>query len=540
MSRGGFAQLGAAGLGGALLALGLPPLGLWAFAWFGLVPLISAANEAPAARRAALCGFAAGLAYHVVALHWIYETCRFAQMPVAVSALAVAGLAALLGASWAMVAALVHRLSGAVPRPARPWLWALCWTAVASASSRWTPRFGVDLLGYTQWSNLSLIQAGSWGGPHLLDFVILFFNAALAEIRLAAKNDRELFWGVNRLVRGGARGEKSSTVGANSEMGPAVAGLAVALALTAGVWTHGARVLAGRSERRGPAGRVEILQPCVDQYHKWDAGWIAEIMAGYDELLSRPRAASPLLVVWPETAIPRWARRTEAAPEIARWAIKLRAPHLVGIIASADGEGGPSNAAQLIAPDGRVDGRYAKRQLVPFGEFVPLRRFVPRFVVDRWLQILDNLGDLEAGPARQPLPRTAWGPTALTICYEVIFPRWPRLDAARGARLLINITNDAWYRDTWGPRQHYRVNRFRAIENRLSVVRAGNNGVSAVIDPWGVTTAELALNERGRLDAEVPLEDAFPARSFYARHGDWFGAACLAVVLIALLRRRFV
>ena len=169
---------------------------------------------------------------------------------------------------------------------------------------------------------------------------------------------------------------------------------------------------------------------------------------------------------------------------------------------------------------------------MPFGEFVPLRSWVPRYVIDRWLMILDNLGDMEAGAARQPLLLTAWGPTAVTICYEAIFPRWPRLDAARGARLMINITNDAWYLDTWGPRQHYSVNRFRAIENRFTVIRSGNNGVSAVINPWGVTTAELALNERGRLDAEVPLEDAFPSRSFYTRHGDWLGAACLTLILV--------
>lgn len=511
MPRGGLAQLGAAALGGALAALGLPSLGLWAFAWFGLVPLILAANAAPTARRAALYGFVSGFAYHAVAVHWIYATCRFAQVPAVVSALAVIALSAVLGAGWAAAAALASWSSAAFGRAARPWLWALCWTAVASAASRWTARFGVDLLGYTQWSNLSLIQAGSWGGPHLLDFTLMLFNAALAEVWL---------------------GGKRSTVGANSA--------AAALVLAAGVWAHGAYVLAGRPATRGPAGRVEILQPRVDQYHKWDENWIKEILAGYDELLSRPRPSPPLLVVWPETSIPRWTSRDEPVPEAARWAVKLGAPQVVGIIATADPDGGPANAVQLIAPDGKVDGYYAKRQLVPFGEFVPLRRFVPRFVIDRWLMILDNLGDLEAGAARQPLLQTAWGPTAVTICYEAIFPRWPRFDAARGARLMINVTNDAWYLDTWGPRQHYRVNRFRAIENRLTVIRSGNNGVSAVIDPWGVTTAELSLNERGRLDAEVPLQDAFPARSFYTRHGDWLGAACLILVLIAALRRTFI
>ncbi len=506
MPRGQLAQLTLAALGGAFAALGLPSLGLWVFAWFGLVPLIISANAAPTARRAALFGFAAGFAYHAVALHWIYATCRFAQVPVAASALAVIALSAVLGASWAASAALARRLSEGLPRAARPWLWALCWTTFASAASRFTPRFGVDLLAYTQWPNLGLLQAGSWGGPHLLDFVLMLFNAALAETWLNVRQRKALVW---------------------------------ASALAAGIWAHGAAVLAARPEPRGPSARVEILQPRVDQYHKWDEAWIAEILAGYDELLARPRPAPPALVVWPETAIPRWTSRAVPIPEAARWAARLGAQQLVGIIAAPEKGAGAANAVQLIGPEGKIAGSYAKRQLVPFGEFVPLRRFVPRFVVDRWLMILDNLGDLEAGSARQPLLETAWGPTAVTICYEAIFPRWPRLDAARGARLLINITNDAWYLDTWGPRQHYRVNRFRAIENRLSVIRAGNNGVSAVIDPWGVTTAELGLNERGRLDAEVPLEDAFPARSFYSRHGDWLGAACLVFVLLAALRNCF-
>jgi apolipoprotein N-acyltransferase len=510
MPRGGLAQLGAAALGGALAAFGLPSLGLWAFAWFGLVPLVLAANAASTVRRAALCGFIAGFGYHVVAVHWIYPTCRFAQVPAVVSALAVIALAAVLAVNWAAAAALAHWLARGAPRAARPWLWALCWTAVASVASRWTVRFGVDLLGYTQWSNLALIQAGSWGGPHLLDFTVMLFNAALAEAWLDAR-------------------DKKVDIG--------VPALAAAAALAAGIWAHGAYVLAARPDDRGPSARVEILQPRVDQYHKWDEAWIAEILAGYDELLALPRPAPPALVVWPETSIPRWTPRAEPVPEAARWAVKLGAPHLVGIVASPDRDGGPANAVQLIAPDGRLDGRYSKRQLVPFGEFVPLRRFVPRFVIDRWLMILDNLGDLEAGAARQPLLLTAWGPTAVTICYEAIFPRWPRLDAARGARLMINITNDSWYLDTWGPRQHYRVNRFRAIENRFTVIRSGNNGVSAVIDPWGVTTAELGLNERGRLDADVPLQDAFPARSFYTRHGDWLGALCLILVLLAIVVR---
>lgn len=491
----------------ALIALGQPTLSLWAFGWFGLVPLVVLANASDW-KRAAKLGFWAGFGFHVVVTNWVFPTCRFAQVPLAACFLAWFALSAFLALSWAAAAALAVRASSAFPRALRPWLWAVAWTATASFCSRWTPRFGADPLGYSQWTNLSLIQANSWGGPHLLDFLIMLVNACLAEAWIDSREART----------------------------DSVPNVAAAFALVAIVWIHGAAVLASRPEPRGPSARVEILQPCVDQYHKWSQAWIDEIMAGYDELLSRPRAGAPALVVWPETAVPRWSRRAEAVPEAAAWAKKLGSPQLVGVVASKEDGSGPANAAQLIAPDGKVDGVYAKRELVPFGEYVPFRSLIPRFVIDRWLMVLDNLGDLEAGAKRQPLLSTAWGPASVTICYEAIFPRWANLDASRGARLSVNVTNDAWYLDTWAPRQHYRVNRFRAIENRFTVIRSGNTGISAVIDPWGVTTAELDLNVRGRLDAEVPLEDPFPARSFYARHGDLIGSFCLILLGLALLR----
>ncbi len=97
---------------------------------------------------------------------------------------------------------------------------------------------------------------------------------------------------------------------------------------------------------------------------------------------------------------------------------------------------------------------------------------IPRFVIDHWLQVLDNFGDMTPGPAKPPLFMTPFGPTAITICYEAMFPRWARLDASRGARLLINVTNDGWYKNTWGPSQHFGANVFRAVENRITVESA--------------------------------------------------------------------
>jgi len=509
MPRGRLAGLIAAALGAALAALCYPRGGFWPLGWIAFVPLFTVLNFAASRREAAAAGFFAGWAFQAASFFWIYATCRFAQIPVPVSFLAWAALSALLALNWAAAALIGRWLADACPRALRPFLWAAACTAVAAATERWTPRIPADMIGYTQWPNLALIQCASWGGPHLLGFAVLLFNASLAEAGLDAPT---------------------------GETGPSAAPLALSVLLVAGLWAHGEAVLLGRPADPGPTARVEILQPNIDQYRKWDRAYVDEILAGFDELLARPHAVPPRLVVWPETSIPRFVPRAEAAPEAARWAEAEGAEHLVGIIAKE----GPANGVQLIGADGAVKGFYAKRELVPFGEYVPFRGLIPRFVIERWLSILDNFGDMSAGPKDPPLLDTAFGATAVTICYEATFPRWSLRDARRGARLLINVTNDGWYKDTWAPPEHLTMNVFRAIENRLPEIRAGNTGISAVIDPWGVITASLPLGVRGRLDADVPLTDPFPARSFYTRHGDWAGTLCLLLIALASVRRAFI
>jgi apolipoprotein N-acyltransferase len=511
----GWRRLIAAAAGAALLALALPRLSYWPLGWFALAPFFFAANAAKTRREAALAGLLAGTAYHAVVLHWIDATCRFAHVPEPVGLIAVGALSAFLALNWALVGAAGRWLGDVSPRFLRPWLWALLWVAAESASARWTPRIGVDVLTYTQGPNRALLQSLSWGGPHLVSFLVALVNASLAEAWLDAR-------------------------GRSSGDSPAVAPLAISLALTVGVWASGVVVLLNRPAPAGPTARVEVLQPDVDQYHKWNAAHVQDILAGFEELQARPRPTAPALVVWPETALPRFISRGDAPPEAAKWAKLLGATHLVGIVARPERGVAAVNGVQLVRPDGLAGGFYAKRELVPFGEYVPLRSWIPRFVLDHWLEVLDQFGDMEPGAKSQDLLVTPFGPTAVTICYEAMFPRWAHRDAARGAHLLVNVTNDGWYKDTWGPYQHYAINSLRAIENRIWVVRSGNTGISAVIDPYGFAVAELPLNTHGRLDAEIPLTDAFPQRSFFTRHGDWLGALCIGLSLLLLLRRSII
>ena len=507
MPRGRRTRLIGAAVGGALLALALPRGNIWLFGWIGLAPLFIAVNAARSWRDAALAGVLAGAAYHAIVLHWIDATCRFAGIPEPVGLMALIALASLLALNWAAVSATVCCLAPVTPRVARPLAWALVWVAVESACAHWTPRLGVDVMTYTQGRNRALLQAGSWGGPHLVSFLVVLVNASLAEAWVLP-GTRSPLW--------------------------------ASLALTAGVWGHGIFVLRNRPVATGPTARVEILQPNIDQYRKWDSSRAREILDDFEGLQRKPRPTSPALVVWPETSIPRWVDRGQAAPEAAKWAEALKATHLVGILASPESGLAGVNGVQLVRPDAVAGGFYAKRELVPFGEYVPFRAWIPHFFLEHGLQILDQFGDMEPGQKFQPLLTTAFGPTAVIICYEAMFPRWARLDAGRGARVLVNVTNDGWYKDTWGPYQHYAVNSLRAIENRIWTIRSGNTGISAVIDPWGFAVAELPLGARGRLDANVPLNDPFPNRSFFTRHGDWFGVLCLLLSASLLLKRAFL
>lgn len=478
-------RLGAALVSGLLLALCLPRPGITVLAWFGFIPLFLALRGRTI-RSAFFLGWTAGFGYHALVLYWIYNTCRFALIPVPIAVLAWALLAGFLGLSWGAATAFGQAAERRLPEAARPLAWALCWAAIAVVLERWTPRIAVDLLEYTQYRHLALIQLASVFGPHGLGALIVWVNVSL---------------------------QRRSAVNA-----------ALAIGLTALGWGWGEWTLLKREPVASEP--VWILQPNVDQYQKWDERFEDRILENFRGLLAQPAAKKPALVVWPESSLPRWLPENGEIPVASDSARELKTHELVGAI--TEGRSGKRNAAVLIGPDGRALRSYAKRELVPFGEYVPFG-WVKRFV-----GLLNEMTDLDAGPASQEAFATPLGRAAPSICYEAMFPRLARADARAGASLIVNVTNDGWYRDTWGPYQHFYANVFRAVENRMAVVRAGNTGISAVIDAWGVVTARQELNTRGRLDADAPAADPFPARSPSARTGDLFGTLCLAAGVLLL------
>jgi len=195
------------------------------------------------------------------------------------------------------------------------------------------------------------------------------------------------------------------------------------------------------------------------------------------------------------------------------------------LVGSPSFERGPSridyyNSAYLIDPQGNVLGKYDKAHLVPFGEYVPLKRWLPFLG-----KLVEQVGDFSRGDIGETIGWT-YGKLGVLICYEGIFPDISQTMVRNGANLLVNITNDAWYGRSSAPYQHFSMTVFRAIENRRALIRSANTGISGFVDPVGRILGKTTLFSDAAEVRRVPLMSTV---SLYSRFGDVFAAACLAV-----------
>ena len=185
------------------------------------------------------------------------------------------------------------------------------------------------------------------------------------------------------------------------------------------------------------------------------------------------------------------------------------------------------NAAFLVS-GGNTVGHYDKIRLVPFGEYVPLRKMI--FFAHK---LVHEVGNFEFGTKEVPLVGLLrYGPA---ICYEIVYPQIPRTQVIHGADVLVTITNDAWYDGTSAPRQHLNQARLRAIETDRYLLRAGTTGISAFVDPTGGILDELPMNRQGIIYAKFQPRHS---TTLYVRFGDWFAWVACFVVIVGILRPR--
>jgi apolipoprotein N-acyltransferase len=381
------------------------------------------------------------------------------------------------------------------------------WTAQELLRTHLFTGFPWELLGYSQFERIPLIQIADIAGVYGVSFLAALVNAALYALWQAADRSRP-----------DARGRRRR----------AGAACAFAAVFLAGAWFYGTlRIDAVDSAvSGGKPVRVALIQGNIAQEMKWDRAFQVQTTAKYARLSESAGKYDPHLVVWPETATPFYFPFHGPLSRIVFDAVKRTgADFLIGSPSFLEKSGKMVyfNSAYLIDAGGTVKGRYDKVHLVPFGEYVPFKRYLPFLG-----KMVEHVGDFQAGPEGQTL---AWRGSRLgvLICYESIFPALSRAQTAAGADILVNITNDAWYGRSSAPFQHFSMAVFRAVENRRPLVRAANTGISGFIDAVGrvaeasplFTDAVMAHTVRfSRIDAP------------YTRLGDTFAGVCLATAVL--------
>jgi apolipoprotein N-acyltransferase len=360
------------------------------------------------------------------------------------------------------------------------------------------------LIGYSQVPFPAVAQAASIAGVLGVSALVVLVNAAVAYATVAA--------------RGAGRR-------------PVLATAAVVLATVAfGAW----RLQDGSLLRAGDPLRVAALQGNVRQDEKWNPLRSDAILETYLGQTRNAVAAGAGLVLWPESATP-FALDRDPRGEAVRAVARETGAHLLVGTTEVVRDGGTRyyNAAYLIEPEeGSTSGVYRKQHLVPFGEYVPLRQAL--FFVS---PLVESVADFSAGTEPRTLP-VGGSAVGTAICYEIIYPGLVRGFVTRGSRLLVTITNDAWYGPTAAPYQHFQQASMRAIELGRYLVRAANTGISGFVDPYGRVMASTPLYERHMLAADVRLLDA---RTLYSRTGDIVAYACAALAALAVwggVRRR--
>ena len=364
--------------------------------------------------------------------------------------------------------------------------------------------FPWNALGVSQWRNLPMIQAASWGGVYAVSALIVFVNVLFATTII-----RFLDSLLHDLPRPKLRLE-----------------MLLAVTCCALYWLHGHRELkaleAGTADLK--TVRVAAVQPNIPQLKKWEPEFPRYICDQLSRQTELAAAIRPDLVVWPETAVPGPVNSDPAVAEFVRGEAKKVGCLLVGSLEEQPAPGGDEpllyNSSFLFDGEGRVVDVYRKLHLVPFGEYLPL---------DDKVALIRQLGPLgyscSAGTRMTVFHLEPSGVTfSALICFEDIFGGLSRLAVKSGAGFLVNQTNDGWFDGSAGAMQHLSQAVFRCVENRVSMVRCANTGVTGFIDRCGRSSLLIGSDGQARCAGMKPgaveVRPAGAPLTFYTRWGD--------------------
>ena len=500
-------RLGLAASSGVGITGAFPNIDMGWLAWIAIVPLLIAVRNVPW-KRAFGIGFLAGMVHYLSLIYWVAYTMRtYGHLPWLVCISILILLAAYLALYFGAFTALICRFH---PNPAHMLIVApVIWVALEYIRSFFLSGFPWELLGYSQYRVLQLIQVSDTLGPYGISFLILFVNGAFLFLIL---HILKLDWYGSEITKRFA-----------------VVAISIGIILTGATWIYGIKRLADIDQlsASSPSIQVGVIQGNIEQVVKWNPAFQEATVDKYLQLSQKVSDTDQTdLIVWPETALPFHYLYNAPLTEKVKEGIRRNGTFfLVGAPSFVTGTQKVDyyNSAYLVGPQGNTKGKYNKSHLVPFGEYVPLKKWLPFLG-----KLVAQVGDFSRGMTGDTI---AWkeGKLGVFICYEAIFPYITRAMVVNGANLLVNITNDAWYGHSSAPYQHFSIALFRAVENRRALVRAANTGISGFVDPAGRIIEPTALFTDAAITHKVPL---ISITSFYTRFGDIFAGACLTAAFI--------
>ena len=480
---------------GLSLAFAFAPYDLDILAWISLALLIRAAVGVSWG-RAFLFGMVHGIAFFLVSLSWIYTVMRVhggLSPPEAAGVFLL--LIVVLSFSPGMFAAGVAwcaRRSVTRACVAAPFLWVATelWRRHALGQG-----FPWNLLGYAAAPHLGLLQMATVTGIYGLSFVLAASGALIAWVFLTRTRTA---W---------------------------ITGTVTAVVVISAVLVGDQFVPLER-----PDYEAALVQTNFPQSLSYPADWLDRHAAEMDEIETMSAEAARRtrgIIVWPECPAPFYWQDPRFAARLSRLALTTSTDVVAGVVNWRPGPGPksplePYNSAVLVDPAGHPTFFYDKINLVPFGEYVPWRR---------WLTFVNTItaeiGDFQRG-REYSVGQLPGGSFSVFICYEAVLPDQVRQFAKRGARLFINLSNDGWFGKTAALEQHLAQARVRAVENRRWILRATNTGLTASIGPYGRVVALLQPDRRAVLIAPYGFREDI---TLYTRFGDWIAWFSLFVSL---------
>jgi len=498
-------------LSALLLSLAFPKTNLWFFSWFGLVPLLFALENQKPLKSFGI-GTLCGVIFFGICIYWLmYVTVAGMIMMVLYLSLYF-GIFAVFTTIFSKKSQLVRLL--VLPS---------CWVVLEFIRAHFLTGFGWANLGESQYQNYFMIQIADITGVYGMSFVVVMTNVWLKEAIEEIVKSRGINW------------KKFLTKST-----------AVLLCSLLFCFSYSVFHLAKAYRDKPTVITVGVVQGNVEQKIKWVSSAWPSILYRYTTLTKKLFSYNVDLIIWPETAYPGFVWETPDWMNNLRNSMSKRmTPLLLGAVTKEKEK--YFNSAFYLKDERFIKQKlmqHNKLHLVPFGEFVPLRSIFP------FLANIVPIDDFSPGEEYTLFPilsrngdhyKDGGRKFAVLICFEDTFAYLARRFAQKGANMFINITNDAWFMDTKAPYMHLQSSVFRSIENRKSMIRAANTGLSAVIDPYGRVTAYLQ-GENGRktfvsgiMKANVEVNNKM---TFYTKFGDIFTYLCFGCILVCMLRTK--